>query len=120
LLLNNDGLFFCDDDCHFKGKKITSSVGTKLNRKPKAISSHYVLLGVVDHMEGSGAIKLKRDDAGRQQFISLEWVTRMDEQGHLNLSSDQAIAARTAAPREDAALSQTARIPTDEHRLHCG
>jgi len=29
----------------------------------------------VDHMEGTGSIKLKKDDAGQHHYIPVTWVT---------------------------------------------
>ncbi len=33
---------------------------------------------VVDHMEGSNTIKLKKDDQGQHHFIPVSWVTSAD------------------------------------------
>lgn len=33
---------------------------------------------VVDHMDGSDTIKLKKDDEGQHHFIPLPWVTSAD------------------------------------------
>ena len=85
----------------------------EIKSQTKVICSNYVLLGVVDQVDGSGAIKLKRDDAGRHHFIPLEWVTSVDDQVHISLSSDQAVDAWRAAPQEDAA-----HLTSDENRLH--
>jgi hypothetical protein len=33
---------------------------------------------VVDHMEGSSTIKLKKDDSGQHHFIPTAWVSSVD------------------------------------------
>ena len=85
--------------------------------KPEArvICSNYVLLGVVDHLEGAGTIKLKRDDAGRHHFIPLEWVTSVDDQVHVGVSSDQAVEAWTDDPEEDAAPERSLRVAAEDY-----
>ncbi|HDY85376.1 hypothetical protein LCGC14_0484160 [marine sediment metagenome] len=34
--------------------------------------------GVVDHMEGSNYIKLKKDTSGQHHFIPMDWVVSTD------------------------------------------
>jgi hypothetical protein len=34
---------------------------------------------VVDHVEGTEAIKLKRDESGEHHYIPLSWVTSVDD-----------------------------------------
>lgn len=45
--------------------------------------------GVVDHLEGSDTIKLKRDESGEHHFIPLSWVDKVDSQVHVGRSRDQ-------------------------------
>ncbi len=53
---------------------------------------------VVDHMEGSDTIKLKRDKSGQHHFIPLDWVKSVDEKVHIDRPGDQAMQEwRTAA-----------------------
>lgn len=46
---------------------------------------------VVDHMDGSDTIKLKRDDEGEHHFIPLSWVTSVDNKVHIDRPGDQAM-----------------------------
>lgn len=39
---------------------------------------------VVDHMEGTNTIKLRKDDEGQHHFIPLNWVTNVDDKVHLD------------------------------------
>jgi hypothetical protein len=53
---------------------------------------------VVDHIEGTKSIKLKKDDQGRHHFIPLSWVTKVDAQVHIDRSGDQAMREWTLKP----------------------
>lgn len=47
---------------------------------------------VVDHMQGSDSIKLKRDKKdGRHHFIPLSWVTTVDDKVHIDRPGDVAM-----------------------------
>jgi len=46
---------------------------------------------VVDHMDGSDTIKLKRDKSGEHHFIPVSWVTRVDDKVHVDRPGDQAM-----------------------------
>ena len=48
-------------------------------------------LAVVDHMEGTDFIKLKKDDKGQHHFIPLSWVTKVDDKVHVDRPGDQAM-----------------------------
>jgi hypothetical protein len=48
-------------------------------------------LGIVDHMEGSKRIKLKKDANGQHHFIPLSWVDRVDERVHIDRPGEQAM-----------------------------
>jgi len=45
----------------------------------------------VDHVEGERAIKLTKDASGQHHFIPLSWVTRVDDQVHVDRPGDQAM-----------------------------
>jgi len=45
----------------------------------------------VDHVEGTDAIKLTRDDRGEHHFIPMNWVTRVDDKVHVDRPGDQAM-----------------------------
>lgn len=46
---------------------------------------------VVDHMQGTESIKLKKDDKGQHHFIPLSWVTKVDDKVHVDRPGDQAM-----------------------------
>jgi hypothetical protein len=47
-------------------------------------------LAVVDHVEGTDAIKLAKGSDGRHHYIPLTWVSSVDDKVHLDRTSDQA------------------------------
>ncbi len=47
--------------------------------------------GVVDHLEGSDSIKLKRDAKGKHHFIPMSWVKTVDDKVHVDRPGDQAM-----------------------------
>lgn len=46
---------------------------------------------VVDHMEGSDTIKLRRDDEGNHHYIPFDWVTKVDDKVHIDRPGDEAM-----------------------------
>jgi hypothetical protein len=46
---------------------------------------------VVDHMEGTETIKLKKDEKGKHHFIPLSWVKTVDTKVHIDRPGDQAM-----------------------------
>ena len=46
---------------------------------------------VVDHLEGQDSIKLKRDKAGKHNFIPVSWVTTVDGKVHIDRPGEQAM-----------------------------
>lgn len=46
---------------------------------------------VVDHLDGKESIKLKKDKSGKHHFIPLAWVTKVDNQVHIDRPGDQAM-----------------------------
>jgi hypothetical protein len=47
---------------------------------------------VVDHMEGTGSIKLNKDDSGQHHYIPLTWVTSTaDGKVKIDRSGEQAM-----------------------------
>ncbi len=45
--------------------------------------------GVVDHLDGKDAIKLKKDASGNHHFIPLKWVTKVDDKVHVDRPGNQ-------------------------------
>jgi hypothetical protein len=56
---------------------------------------------VVDHMEGTGTIKLKKDDTGQHHYIPLDWVASV-ENGKVKVDrpGDQAMNDWLSSPEE--------------------
>lgn len=46
---------------------------------------------VVDHVEGTDSIKLKRDEKGVHHFIPMSWVTTVDNKVHVDRPGEQAM-----------------------------
>ncbi len=46
---------------------------------------------VVDHVEGSSSIKLKKDDAGKHHYIPMSWVTSADGKVKIDRPGEQAM-----------------------------
>ena len=46
---------------------------------------------VVDHVEGTDSIKLKKDDSGQHHYIPLSWVTMVDDKVHVDRPRAQVI-----------------------------
>jgi hypothetical protein len=53
---------------------------------------------VVDHLEGDGSIKLRRDEAGQHHYIPVRWVTTVDEKVHIDRPGKQAMREWSSTP----------------------
>jgi hypothetical protein len=55
--------------------------------------------GTVDHMEGSDAIKVKKDESGQHHYIPLSWVTSTDDgQVHVDRPGEDAMQQWSTTP----------------------
>jgi hypothetical protein len=54
------------------------------------VGSNGLAFGEVDRVEGE-AIKVTKDDQGKHHWIPLGWVTRVEEEVHLDRSGEQAM-----------------------------
>lgn len=52
----------------------------------------------VDHLDKGGTIKLTKDDRGRHHWIPQRWVTRVDQQVHVDRPGDQAMREWMTSP----------------------
>ncbi len=61
--------------------------------KPEApvVCSKNGQFGVVDHMEGTDTIKLKKDKNGQHHYIPLSWVSSVDDKVHVNRTGEEAM-----------------------------
>lgn len=53
---------------------------------------------VVDHMQGSAAIKLAKDRNGVHHYIPLKWVTSVDDKVHIDRPGKQAMQEWSETP----------------------
>jgi hypothetical protein len=53
---------------------------------------------VVDHLEGTNAIKLAKDGSGTHHYIPLSWVTSVDDKVHVDRPGDQAMRDWSTTP----------------------
>lgn len=53
---------------------------------------------IVDHLEGTNQIKLKKDERGQHHFIPLSWVTTVDQKVHVDRTGDQAMKEWSTSP----------------------
>lgn len=54
------------------------------------VCSNNKQFATVDHVDGDH-IKLTKDDQGQHHWIPLSWVTRVDQQVHVDRPGDQAM-----------------------------
>ncbi|MGL9622435.1 DUF2171 domain-containing protein [Bradyrhizobium sp. U531] len=60
---------------------------SKIKEQMDVISSDRMMVGKVDHLDGTNKIKLTRlssPGGQRQHFIPISWVDRVDQHVHLN------------------------------------
>ena len=69
--------------------------------------------GVVDHMQGSDVIKLKKDKSGQHHYIPLHWVNKVDEKVHVRIPGDQAMKEWSTTP----SIADSNRGTSDENRV---
>ena len=73
--------------------------------KPNApvVCSEDGQFAVVDHMEGTESIKLKKDDKGQHHFIPISWVTKVDDKVYVDRPGDQAMREWSTEPETSGA-----------------
>ena len=58
---------------------------SSIRENMEVLGSDGVHVGVVDHVEGNGEVRLAKDDAGGERhFIPLAWVVHVEMKVHLN------------------------------------
>ena len=67
--------------------------------------------GTVDRVEGDH-IKLTMDDRGQHHWIPLDWVTRVDQQVHVDRPGDQAMREWLSSPPMGATPTGMQDMPT--------
>lgn len=71
---------------------------SKIKPDAPVVCSENGQFAVVDHMEGSSTIKLKRDDAGQHHYIPLSWVTSVDDKVHVDRPGKEAMRQWSTSP----------------------
>ena len=72
--------------------------GNEVKPDAPVVCSKNGQFAVVDHMEGSDTIKLKKDKQGKHHYIPLSWVTKVDDKVHVDRPGDQAMREWSAMP----------------------
>jgi hypothetical protein len=66
-------------------------VPTLITENLEVLGSDGVYVGVVDHLESNGEVRLAKDDAdGEYHYIPLGWVVHVEMKVHLNQSGAEA------------------------------
>jgi hypothetical protein len=73
------------------------------------VSSDGREIAVVDHVQGTDAIKLAKDRQGRPHYIPLTWVSSVDDKVHIDRTSEEAVAEWSPTPAVDAEPGPTPR-----------
>ena len=55
----------------------------------------------VDHLDAGKTIKLTKDEHGNQHWIPMVWVTRVDDQVHIDRPATQAMQEWSTSSPED-------------------
>lgn len=50
----------------------------------KVVGSDNTEVALVDHLEGSASIKLKKDSKGEHHYIPVSWISSVDDRIHLD------------------------------------
>jgi hypothetical protein len=62
------------------------------------VSSNDRRFATVDHLESGDTIKLTRDTNGQHHYIPLGWVTKVDDEVHIDRPGEQAMAEWSTTP----------------------
>ena len=62
------------------------------------VGSNGPQFAIVDHVEGTNNIKLRKDDRGDHHYIPMSWVTNVDDKVHVDRPTDRAMREWTTKP----------------------
>jgi hypothetical protein len=68
---------------------------SQIREHMEVIGADGVHIGTVDHMEGTGKIKLTKSDPiseGTHHYVPVDWVDHVDSHVHLNKESSELLA----------------------------
>jgi hypothetical protein len=74
---------------------------TQVKPDMPVVCSNNGQFAVVDHLEGSDTIKLKKDAHGVHHFIPLSWVKSVDDKVHIDRPGPQAMREWKTAMKSD-------------------
>ena len=78
----------------------------KIRKNTPVVGANNQEIAVVDHLEGTDMIKLKKDAQGVHHFIPVSWVTTVDDKIHLDRSEDEVMREWTeSVPTSDSQVS---------------
>jgi len=63
------------------------------------VCSNGIRLGIVERVERADFIRLAQDEKGQHHYIPLSWVTKIDDEVHVDRSREQAIREWTTTPK---------------------
>ena len=73
---------------------------TQIKPNLPVVCSNNGQFAIVDHVEGTSSIKLKKDASGQHHYMPLSWVTAVDDKIHVDRPGDQAMKEWTTAPKD--------------------
>ena len=73
---------------------------TEIKPNLPVVCSNNGQFGVVDHVEGSNYIKLKKDASGQHHYIPMMWVTAVDDKLHIDRPGEQAMKEWSTSPKD--------------------
>jgi hypothetical protein len=62
---------------------------TQITAHMPVVCSNGDEIGMVDHLDANNTIKLTKDQGGQHHWIPMAWVSRVDNQVHLDRPGDQ-------------------------------
>lgn len=66
-------------------------IAGRITKNLEVLGSDGEHVGIVDHLEGNGEVRLAKDDAGGEHhYIPLGWIVHVEMKVHLNQSASEA------------------------------
>ncbi|MEX1158113.1 MAG: DUF2171 domain-containing protein [Thermomicrobiales bacterium] len=64
---------------------------SQIKQHMPVVCSNNGQFGTVDHLDANNSIKLTKDDSGQHHWIPADWVTRVDQQVHVDRPGKRAM-----------------------------
>jgi hypothetical protein len=71
---------------------------TQIKERMPVVCSENGQFGTVDHVDGGDWIKLTKDKSGQHHWIPTSWVTRVDDQVHVDRPGREAMREWRSSP----------------------